>query len=386
VVAVAACAGAALLGGCADHRPPSSQPYVQDVTSDHARIALQTRNVEQLSVVLARGDAAFGEPVQEAAAPASGAHEVRFVGLEPDTEYRWRASGRGGRLMGEGKLRTSPLPETRPLRFAAVGDSGKGDLWKSDDLEAVKHALGNHNRDQGPQGQIAQRMLERDPDLVLHVGDIAYLDGAPERWQSSFFDPFAALIARAPMYACPGDHDLAADGGLTFFQVFHLPASQEGGERFYSFDAGDVHFTCLDTEVTGLYEGGAQLAWLEDDLARARTAWKVVWFHTPLLSKRTHEGQREVLAPRLSSAGVDLVLNGNDHRYERYAPHGGVLYVTTGGGGGDLHESGGQQFPVDKVVAAHHFVLCTADATSLRVEAVDLKGGVFDTVVLKKER
>jgi len=376
---------AAALAGCTDAGAPTSTPYVQDVGATRARIALQTRHPAALEVAIGPEGGPLGEPVQEAGPAHAGAHEVRFTGLAPDTRYRYRATGAGGRVLGESTFRTAPLPGTRAITFAALGDSGATDLWKTDDREAVKHLLGNDRRKQGRQGEVATGILARGADLVLHVGDVVYPDGAIERYQNGFFDPMAPLIASTPMFAALGDHDIVSRRGAAFFEVFHLPESDAGGESFYSFDWGDVHFVALDSEIHGLKEGGPQLDWLDEDLGATRLPWKVVFFQSGVLTKRAYAGDLDALEPRLAAHGVQLVLNGNDHLYRRFAPRGGVLHVTTGAGGMELVPVDDQPYPFDRAESVHGFVVGTADRSSMTIEAVDLAGKVFDTVVLRRE-
>ena len=116
-----------------------------------------------------------------------------------------------------------------------------------------------------------------------------------------------------------------------YFETFDLPTRAENGgepsgsEAYYAFDHGNVHVVVLDS-TTGLGRGAApQLEWLERDLAATAQQWIVATFHHPPMSRGTHDGDdersmqrvREQLVPVLDAAGVDLVLAGHSHNYER---------------------------------------------------------------------
>ena len=170
--------------------------------------------------------------------------------------------------------------------------------------------------------------------------------------------------------------------------------------RYYSFDWCGCHFIALDSNapLSAAARGtGQMLKWLEEDLKRASNRfWKIAYFHHPPYGYGPNERDaltalaREHIVPILERHGVQLVLNGHEHSYQRshsirgnrIVEHNrGTTYITTGGGGNGV-------YPVhpNALVAhgrsAHHYLRVRVDQTRLTVEAVGLTGEVFDTVDL----
>jgi hypothetical protein len=127
-----------------------------------------------------------------------------------------------------------------------------------------------------------------------------------------------------------------------------------------------------------------QLVWLEGALRASRATWKIAVFHHPLYSSaRTHGSTvelRPLFEPLFALYGVDVVLSGHDHVYQRVTPQHGIQYFVVGGGGdvrvGDLDRS-------DPLVAAGDdtegsFLLVDADASRLRYRAINERGERVD--------
>ena len=179
------------------------------------------------------------------------------------------------------------------------------------------------------------------------------------------------------------------------------------GERFYSFDYGGVHFIALDSnDEQGLRRGGVQYAWLEHDLAAATAArFTVVYFHhLAYTSGGEHDvtsAIQEETTPLFDRYGVDLVINGHNHHYERsyplryaaprapqilstdrsrYVNPGGPVYVVTGGGGAGIYDFPSTIQPWSVVHCACHEILRVDvdHAGSLTVRAMKLDGTLVD--------
>jgi 3',5'-cyclic AMP phosphodiesterase CpdA len=166
----------------------------------------------------------------------------------------------------------------------------------------------------------------------------------------------AALLRQVPLFPSLGNHEYVTNQGQPYLDNFYLPANNPAGtERYYSFDWGPVHFVALDSSCAiGLASPdrctlAAQKSWLASDLAASQQPWKVIFFHHPPWSTGAHGSQltmRREFAPIFEQYGVDLVLTGHDHNYERtrpmrgdnVAPSGtrGVTYVVVGSGGANL--------------------------------------------------
>lgn len=341
-------------------------PYLQRVSATSAWLLFTTTEVG-------------GEYVLELRAPGAGVRQsvraerdpadvtgrqllAHFNDLEPDTVYCYELVG-SGRAAG---FRTAPAPAAdAPVRFVAFGDSGGGG--------AAQHAV----RDQ---------LHTVSFDLMLHTGDIAYGDATLERYEQTFFAEYAELLASVPVFPTSGNHDYAVDRAAPFRQIFALPDNGGAGgmERWYSFDWGAVHFVALDTELLR----DEQVAWLDGDLSQNVLPWKIVYLHRPPYSSGTHgssERVREAFAPTFARHGVQLVLAGHDHDYERTRAIDGVTYVITGGGGHGTRPVGRRSFTAHSEDVLH-FIQGEVLADSLLLHAIDATGREFDSVRIERDR
>ena len=273
-----------------------------------------------------------------------GRWEFRIRGLMPDSRYRYRLFSQQGKSLGGGVFRTAPLPGRGKVRFAAFGDSGKIPGWTYfRDSTGVQPApwLQRIWPDQGAQGLLARHILERSPDLVLHLGDLVYPWGRWEHYGLAVFEPFRELLARADFRPSLGNHDLITARGGPLFRAFLYPRADQ---RYYSFVRGPVLFLCLDAFSSPIGEKSPQFAWIQRTLAQSREPWKVVFLHRPFFTAsrsrkdRENDQLRRLVHPLFAKYRVSLVLSGHDHVYERYKPQDGVHYAVVGGGGKNLYQ------------------------------------------------
>ena len=175
----------------------------------------------------------------------------------------------------------------------------------------------------------------RDPDLVLELGDNAYNDGTDSEFQAKVFDIYGPLMKRVPFWSCLGNHETAQATAFVetypYFDIYTFPKAGEcggvasGSEHYYSFDYGNVHVISLDSMTADRAPGGAMATWLANDLAATTSTWIICIFHHPPYTKGSHNSDTETpliqmrtnLLPILEAGGVDLVLSGHSHSYER---------------------------------------------------------------------
>lgn len=356
---------AALRAACGDGDPVAPgliarQPYVQRVTATAATVGWVTTAPGAQRVEVTRPDGS-----RVATAPA--ATEVERAGrrqqwatvanLEPDTTYCYAIAGDAPVTARTG-FRTAPRPD-QPVRFLAFGDSGGGGT---------------------DQQRLRDRMFDFPSQLVIHTGDIAYDEGTLRQFDANVFGVYHELFRNLPVFPIAGNHDYKTAGGAPFREVFALPG--DGREQSYAFDWGMVHFAALDTEA----DYAAQARWLDADLAATAQPWKIVYLHRPPYSSGSHGSDRELraaVAPVLEKHGVQLVLSGHDHDYERTTPQGGVHYVVTGGGGRGTYEVGHSAFTAfaEEVI---HFVYVEVDRDELVLHAIDATGAEFDSVAIPR--
>ena len=188
---------------------------------------------------------------------------------------------------------------------------------------------------------------------VITLGDNAYPSGSQgvaNDFPRCFSPSWGRRRIMRAIHPSPGNHDYDSGTGDPYFKYFGARAGPSG-KGYYSFDFGGWHFVSLNSEL--YFEAGdvtqarAQEDWLRDDLQRNRSLCTVAYFHRPLFSSGTYGGIREVrpLWDIMYPAGVDLVLNGHEHNYERFRPQTpagapdsirGIVQIITGTGGGAL--------------------------------------------------
>jgi hypothetical protein len=330
---------------CGEEQPPLARedsgpplprhPYLQSVGQTSAIVAFRTG--VSCTPLVRYG---MGTDVSRiATASAAGwRHAVRLTGLTPGRTHSYVVEACGS-VTGVRQFRAANPPTTTSLRFTAMGDFGTGGLKQ----QQVLSRLGQ------PGGA---------GELLLTLGDNAYMSGTEQELQDRMFTPMAALLRQVPLFPSPGNHEYQTNQAQPYLDNFYLPANNPAGtERYYSFDWGPVHFVALDSNcATGLASAdrctlAAQKSWVAQDLAASRQPWKVVYFHHPLWSSGGHGSEvamRGHFAPLFEQHGVDLVLMGHDHNYERskpmrgdgMAPEGtrGITYVVVGSGGADLKQ------------------------------------------------
>lgn len=352
-----ACGSGALT---ATGRALARRPYLQQATERGVTVAWAGAPAR---VVVALRDDATRTPIAEVAGRPAGTAATlaaRVGDLDPRTSYCYRLDDDRGPLTAWATLTLAPPADPERVdRFVVVGDSGVG--------SAAQHAL-------------ARRLATVPADAILFLGDIAYGSGTRTQLQTRFFDVYAELFQRLPVYAAIGNHDNATQRGRPYEEMLVLP----GNERWYSVDLGDVHFVVLDTTQIG----AAQAAWLEADLAAAQRRFTVVLAHHPPYTaawRGPNRKFRRTFVPILQRHGVDLVLSGHEHHYERSHVVAGIVYIVSGGGGAPLTRVGkGGHTRVARAV--HHYLALEVRSDQLVVRAVDIDGKTFDEVILPDRR
>ncbi|NUP13111.1 MAG: hypothetical protein HOW73_44285 [Polyangiaceae bacterium] len=294
--------------------------YLQQGTPTSMTVAWSTSAASPSEVRYGTSPGALTESVTAAASVTQ--HEVRVTGLTPDTRYYYSV-GDGASVLEGGDADhyfvTSPTVGTKKkFRAWVVGDSGTGDTRQAQVRDAM----------------LAYAGADR-PDLFLHMGDMAYTAGTTAQFTDNFFAPYAGVMRSAVTWPTMGNHEGAnSDSGTQtgpYYTAYALPRSAEAGglpsgtEAYYAFDYANVHFVVLDSHDSPRDPQGAMLTWLQDDLAATNQDWIIAYFHHPPYTKGSHdsdtEGQlvdmRENALPILEAAGVDLVLAGHSHIYER---------------------------------------------------------------------
>lgn len=262
-----------------------------------------------------------------------------------------------------------PLKLALPLkdgsvRFAIIGDTGTGTTkqYQVGEMMSKYHALFPFS-------------------FVVMLGDNMYGGEKPIDYQKKFESAYQKLLdGKVKFYAALGNHDQVT-------QVNYEPFNMNGKE-FYRFTKGNVAFYALNST----YMDKRQIEWLESELARDTSEWKICFFHHPPYSSGGKHGSdkqlREIVEPIFVKHGVNVVLTGHDHFYERIKPQKGIYYFVSGGGGklreGDVKKNTG--LTAEKFDTDMHFMIAEVVDDSLYFQAISRTGETVDSGVLPRQR
>lgn len=251
-------------------------------------------------------------------------HELNLTGLLPDTKYYYSIGSTTAAFAGDESYFFVTAPATaKPTRVWVIGDSGTA--YGTPNAAAVRDAYSNFTGG-------------RHTDLWLMLGDNAYSTGTDLQYQQAVFSMYSRLLRQSVLWPTLGNHDALTSsfpGPYPYFDIFNSPTQGEAGglasgtERYYSFEYGNIHFVCLDSMSSSRATNGPMLTWLREDLAANTKDWLIAYWHHPPYSKGSHNSDdpfgfdfqlvemRTNALPILESYGVDLVLAGHSHCYER---------------------------------------------------------------------
>lgn len=345
-------------------------------------------------------------------------YEATISKLEPHTTYHYVV------LDGTDKLSKSDADhyfithpsagKATPTRIWVVGDSGTGEYHQL----LVHRAMQTYTKE-----------TKRPINFYLHVGDMAYGQGTDDQFQKKFFEPYQKTLRNTTCWASLGNHEgHSSDGEKSvgpFFDAYVCPTKGEAGgvpsgsESFYSFNYGDIHVICLNSYDIDRSPQGDMAKWLVCDLAETKTRWIVGFWHHPPYTKGTHDSDKEIeliemrkyIMPILENGGVDLVLSGHSHIYERsmlidgvYAtpttakgvvlndgdgnpkgdgaylksekitPHNGTVAIVTGHGGALGRNAMGISPVMRRIVMDHGSTIIDIDGDTLTGVMLDLHG------------
>ena len=298
-------------------------PYVQMTGTDRATVRWRTDVATTSRLDYGPGTAALTSTASEASLKTE--HEITVTGLTPDTRYYYGAGHSSGLLSTGSTFHFTTHPPTgtvKPYRFWVLGDPGTGDANQT----AVRDAFYTWNG----AGELAG---------VLVLGDTVYETGTDLEFQNKFFNVYPTLMRNTTFWPTFGNHDAGSASSSTqsgpYYDSFTMPKAGEAGgvasgtEAYYSFNIGNIHFVCLDSEGSSLLATGNMAAWLEQDLNANLQEWTVAFWHHPAYSKGSHDSDvatadsgkmknmREIFVPILENHGVDLLLFGHEHNYQR---------------------------------------------------------------------
>ncbi len=297
-------------------------PYLQAVSQDKITVRWRTDIPTASKVWYGESSTNLTEVVENNSIVTE--HELSITDLAPNTTYFYAIGYADSQIAGattDHYFKTSPLPLVgESINIWALGDAGR----KNTAQRSVRDAFYSYNNGE-------------PVDLLLTMGDNAYSDGTDEEFQDAWFENmYEDRLINIPMFQTYGNHDGESadgeDGTGVYFDIFTHPTDgscggvPSGNESYYSFNYADVHFVSLNTWDVDRSPNSAMAQWLEADLAANNQTWTIVNFHHPVYdgrynidsdSKSLNIEMRESFVPIFDQYGVDLVLMGHSHTYQR---------------------------------------------------------------------
>ncbi len=233
-------------------------------------------------------------------------------------------------------------------------------------------------------------LIADQPGIVFTLGDSAYDSGTVAELRDCYGPSWGRLLDRT-RFAVAGNHDYITDAAAPF-KAYFGQAAVRAGRTWFSDDVGAWHVVVLDANCDEVRGGcgpdSPQVRWLRDDLAASTARCTVAMWHQPRFSSGQH-GDDDAVAPfwdALYAAGADLVLNGHDHDYERFAPQDpsghvdaatGITEIVVGTGGAPLRDFASRSpNTVARSASAHGVLALTLEPTGWRFE-FESTGGTF---------
>jgi hypothetical protein len=241
---------------------------------------------------------------------------------------------------------------------------------------------GTGSRQQHELARLMTRYRESFPfEFALMTGDHMYGSEKAADYKAKFEDVYKPLLdQKVKFYASLGNHD---ESNQRFYEHFNM-----NGDEYYQFKKGPVSFYALNSN----YMDKKQLAWLEEKLKADTSDWKVTFFHHPPYSSGGKHGSssslREVVEPLFVKYGVNVVLAGHEHFYERVKPQKGIYYFISGAGGklrkGDVKK--GSPLTEKAYDADMSFMLVEVVKDEMHFQVISRTGETVDSGVLPNLR
>jgi hypothetical protein len=256
-----------------------------------------------------------------------------------------------------------PTSAAADTGILALGDFGVGGATEREMGASLEHFAAHH-----PSAK-----------LVATLGDNDYTE-SPGAFHANWTAAFGWLgKAGLGIAGTLGNHDVRVSGGRYEYDELDMPRAR------YRRTIGNVEVFVLNSNNVNR----RQTDWLRTVLPASTATWKVVLFHHPAWTCGEYRSDAAVVdkwVPLFERYDVQLVLNGHDHNYQRFAPRNGVRYVVNGGGGARLYpiERCPASYPKRRCArAVHGFLYLRASATELRVSAFTRHRNLIDRVIIR---
>lgn len=267
----------------------------------------------------------------------------------------------------------SPTP-VEPVVFVAIGDYGQA---------------GNE------EFALAEMIDSWQVDFIVTLGDNNYPDGSAETIDENIGQYFHRYIGDYKgeynrgseinrFFPSIGNHDWSFNGIEPYLDYFTLP----GNERYYDVVWENIHLFVLNSdpqEPDGVGTSSVQAAWFQEVIAASTSKWNVVVFHHAPYSSGSH-GSTDWMQWPFADWGVDVVLAGHDHLYERLEVDG-VPYFTNGLGGHAAIYNFESILPESKFRynAEHGALRVTVTNEYMLFEFINIDGELIDSFTLQAD-
>lgn len=307
-------------------------PYLQSLTNNSIKVMWRTSAATSSVVKWGNSPGTLTNTVRDTSKVTN--HIVKLTGLNPRSTYYYSVGFDETSLAGGNEQHhfvTAPAPgDTTGFKFWITGDFGAG----NNEQIKVRRWFENY-------------LQSNIVDGWLWLGDNTYTDGTDAEYTRNVFSSdygYDSIFRFQSFYPIPGNHDYnsvnrfddpSQHRGPYFDMVEVFKNAEMGGvasntENYYSYDFGNTHFIALNSELwqylfTDL--PNSYKTWIENDIKSSTKKFKVAYWHQPPYSKGSHDsddgfelfmiGMRQRIIPILEKYGIDLVLCGHSHVYER---------------------------------------------------------------------
>lgn len=307
-------------------------PYLQSMTNSSVKIMWRTSVPSPSTVKYGFSPDLLNNTLTDTTQAVN--HTIKITGLNPKATYYYSVGFGAETLAGTNEqhhFTTAPSPgDTSGFKFWVTGDFGAG----NNEQISVRRWFENH-------------LQSNVIDGWLWLGDNTYTDGTDAEYTRNVFSNtygYDSIFRFLSFYPIPGNHDYnsvnrfddpSQHRGPYFDMVEVFKNAEMGGvasntENYYSYDYGNTHFIALNSELWQYIFfdlPNPYKTWLENDIKSSTKKFKVAYWHQPPYSKGSHDsddgfelfmiGMRQRIIPILEKYGIDLVLCGHSHVYER---------------------------------------------------------------------
>jgi predicted phosphodiesterase len=362
-------------------------PFIQNATTTSMQVIWRTPVPADSAVELGTNENLLATMSDSA---LTTNHVLTLTNLEPGRAYFYRVKSTAG-----GVTAISPtncfhtLKASGGFTFLLLGDGGNGSAGQY----AVAHA-----------------MEQAGADLVMHCGDVVYPYFTFGLEDTRCLSVYGPMMRSVPFFFVMGDHEVENGAlGAAYLATFHLPTNGVSGtDHYYSFEHGDAHFAALwmpwlvplpEMDAYKLSEGSDQYNWLTNDLATSAKPWKFIVLHHMLATSGSHRQDRyngtelydyqvvrNLLLPVAKRYGVQMILSGHDHDYERFNPVEGVQFIVNGSGGGLMNGIIDERDPASsQFYTISGFSKISVQGDTLFLQTIGTNGTAYDYMTLQRK-